>query len=132
MHVHRAVPMIGRVNPLVPAVVVLAGAATYIVGYRWIGAGISVGALLAFLNGVLLSERVEVAADMGDLGRALLVMQLGLLVTATVIGLATIVLIHFSLSMAVASALGFIVTQMAIIGTFYFTRARSTRMENAA
>jgi hypothetical protein len=132
MHVHRAVPMIGRVNPLVPAVVVLAGAATYIVGYRWIGAGISVGALLAFLNGVLLSERVEVAADMGDLGRALLVMQLGLLVTATVIGLATIVLIHFSLSMAVASAFGFIVTQMAIIGTFYFTRARSTRMENAA
>lgn len=132
MHVHRAVPMIGRVNPLVPAVVVLAGAATYIVGYRWIGAGISVGALLAFLNGVLLSERVEVAADMGDLGRALLVMQLGLLVTATVVGLATIVLIHFSLSMAVASAFGFIVTQMAIIGTFYFTRARSTRMENAA
>ena len=69
---------------------------------------------------------------MGDLGRALLVMQLGLLVTATVIALVTIALIHFSLAMAVASAIGFVVTQMAIIGEFYFSRAGSTSMENAA
>ena len=132
MHVRRSLPTVGRVNLLVPALAVLVGACVYVVGYRSIGAGIAVGAILAFLNGVLLSERVEVAADMGDLGRALLVMQLGLLVTATVIALVTIALIHFSLAMAVASAIGFVVTQMAIIGEFYFSRAGSTSMENAA
>lgn len=132
MQVRRTLPMVGRVNPLVPGIVVLIGAVTYLAGYRWIGGGIAVGALLGFFNGVLLSERVEVAAGMGDLGRALLVMQLGLLVTATVIGLVTIALIHFSLAMAIASAVGFVVTQMAIVGTFYLTRARSASVETAA
>jgi hypothetical protein len=122
----------GRVNPLVPAGVVLVGLVGFLLGQRWVGGGIAVGALLAFANGVLLSRRVELAADTGDLGRALLVMQVGLLLTATVIGLVTVVLVRFSLAMAVASAVGFVLTQMAILGAFYFSYARTAGMEKAA
>ncbi|HCG03520.1 MAG TPA: hypothetical protein DEV93_23665 [Chloroflexi bacterium] len=124
--------VVGRVNPLVPTVVIVSGAIVFAFGLRWIGAGMAVGALLAFANGIMLSRRVELAADTGDLGRALLVMQVGLLLTATVIGLVTVVLVRFSLAMAVASAAGFVVTQMAILGAFYFSYARTVGVEKAA
>lgn len=115
----------GRVNPLVPAAVMLAGALCFLIGLRWIGAGVAVGAALAFVNGLLLSRRVEMAADIGDMGRAVMVMQLGLLVTFTVVGIATIILVKISITMAVASAAGFAVAQLAMLATFYWTRART-------
>ena len=114
----------GRVNPAMPGVVALAGAVAFALGYRWIGAGVAVGACLGLVNGWLLSRRVEAAADTGDFARAMLVMQLGLLVTMTIVGITTIILVHFSLSMAVASAAGFGATQLAILAAFYWSRAR--------
>jgi hypothetical protein len=124
-------PALGRVNPLVPGAVVLAGIIAFTIGLRWIGAGVAVGALLAFANGLMLSGRVELAADTGDIGRALLVMQVGLLFTATVIGVVTVVTVRFSLAMAVASGIAFVVTQLAILAVFYFSQARTGGMEKA-
>jgi hypothetical protein len=132
MGVHKTQALFGRVNPVVPAVVVLFGAAAFAGGFHDIGVGVAIGAVLACINGMFLSQRVELAANSDNIGIALMVMQLGLLVTATIVGITTIVLIHFSLSMAIASAAGFLVTQLAILATFFFTRARSTRLENAA
>lgn len=114
----------GRVNPLVPAVVALMGLVTYITGYHWIGAGTIVGAGLGYLNGLVLSRRVEIAADMADVGRALMVMQIGLLLSASVIGVVTVVLVRFSVAMAVASAAGFVATHFGILAVFYFRQAR--------
>jgi hypothetical protein len=115
----------GRVNPLVPATMLLAGLFVLVAGFRWIGGGIMVGALLALLNGLMLSRRVDFAADTGDLGRALLIMNIGLLFTCTIVAAAIIVMIHFSLAMAVAAAAGFAITHVAILATFYMTKARS-------
>lgn len=132
MGVLRTLPTVGRVHPLVPALAVLAGLIVYAGGQRWIGAGIAIGAVLAAFNSVMLSRRVELAASMGDVGRALLVMQLGLLLTASVIGVVTVVIVRFSIAMAVATAAGFAFTQLAILGAYYLTRARSVPMENGA
>lgn len=117
---------LGRVNPLVPGLVALAGLVCFAAGYRWIGAGVAVGAVLAFINGLLLSRRVDIAAETGDVGQAILIMQLGLLLTFTIVGTSTVILVHFSLAMAVASAAGFAVAQLAILAMFYWTRARGT------
>jgi len=115
----------GRVNPLVPAAGVLTGLAGVALGHRPIGIGIAIGALLAFVNGLLLSRRVDLAADMSDMGHALLVMQVGLLVACTIIGIVTVVLVHFSVATAVACGAGFAVTHLATLGIFYWTHARS-------
>jgi hypothetical protein len=115
----------GRVSPAVPAVVALAGIGLFLSGYHDIGIGVVVGAALALLNGVFLSRRVDFAAETGDIGRALMVMQLGLLVTCTLVGVATIILVHFSIALAVADAAGFAVTQILMLVVFYFARARS-------
>jgi hypothetical protein len=132
MGVHKTQTFFGRVNPAVPGAVVLVAAAAFAGGFHDVGVGAAIGAVLACLNGVFLSQRVEVAANSANLGIALMVMQLGLLVTATIVGVTTVILIHFSLAMAIASAAGFLVTQLAILATFFFTRARSTRLENVA
>jgi hypothetical protein len=121
-----------RINPLLPALVAVSGAGLYLAGSHWVGAGVALGAGLALLNGLLLAKRVDVAAATGDVGTALMVMQLGLLVTFTVIGLATIVLIHFSLAMTVACAVGFVIAQLMILAAFYWTHGRSaTGIETA-
>lgn len=114
-----------RVNPYVPAIVAVAGLACFLLGFRAVGIGVAVGSLLGFVNGAMLSRRVDIAADMGDVARALLVMQLGLLLACTIIGVVTIILIHFSIQMAVASAAGFAITHLGTLGVFYWTRARS-------
>jgi hypothetical protein len=116
----------GRVNPLVPAVVVLAGLALVATGRQIIGSGVAIGAILAYINGVLLSRRVDLAAGTGNAAGALIVMQVGLLFTLAIIGVATIVLVRISLALAVSSAAGFGVAQMAILAAFYFTHGRST------
>jgi heme/copper-type cytochrome/quinol oxidase subunit 4 len=114
----------GRANPLAPFAVTVLGFAVLLAGYRAVGAGVMAGAVLAFLNGLALSHRVELAADQGDIGRALLVMQLSFLITCTVIAVPVVIMIHFSVTMAVAAAIAFGVSQVAMVLSFYFTRAR--------
>lgn len=118
----------GRVHPLAPGVVLAAGMVWLALGHRAMGAGVGAGALLAYVNGVILSRRVDLAVATGSTAGAMAVMQLGLLMTLTVIGAVTVVLIRLSLSMAVASAAGFAAAHLAILSTYYFRRAR-TRTE---
>jgi hypothetical protein len=115
----------GRVNPLVPAVIALAGLAAFVAGYRPLGGGVVIGAGLALLNGLILSKRVEFAARTGSVAQALMVMQIGLLVTFTIVGIATVILIHFSLPLTIGCAIGFVVAQLAVLAAFYWTHART-------
>ncbi|MBV9281617.1 MAG: hypothetical protein JOZ41_16170 [Chloroflexi bacterium] len=112
-------------NPLVPAAVVLIGLAVALAGHRFVGVGLALGACLAFLNGVLLSRRVDLAAAAGDLARAMLIMQLSLLVACSIIGVATVILVRISLALAVASAAGFALTHFGILGAFYLAHGRA-------
>lgn len=123
----------GRVNPAAPLVCVVGGVIVFALGYHPVGAGLVAGACLAFINGLLLSGRVDFAADQGDVGRALLVMQLGFIVTCTVIGIATIIIVHYSVAMAVGTAIGFAASQLGMVGTFYVFQARTSgKMESKA
>jgi hypothetical protein len=115
----------GRVNPIVPAAVIVAGLIVFATGRQWIGAGVAIGAVLAYVNSLLLSRRVDLAASTGNVAGALMVMQVGLLVTMAIIGVTTIVLVQISLAMAVASAAGFGIAQIAILAAFYVTHART-------
>ena len=127
-----SVSSFGRVNPLIPGVVALAGAAAYVAGYHPVGSGIVVGAGLALLNGWILSKRVEIAATSGSVAQALMVMQIGLLVTFTIIGIATVILIRISLPLTLGCAGGFVVSQLGILAAFYWTHARSIPSIDAA
>jgi hypothetical protein len=120
-----SVSRFGRVNPLIPGFVALVGLAAYAVGYRPVGGGIAIGAVLALINGMILSKRVEFAATTESVAQALMVMQIGLLVTFTIVGVATVILIHFSLPLTLGCAAGFVVAQLAILATFYWTHART-------
>lgn len=115
----------GRVNPAAPSLVAAAGIVAFFVAYRATGLGLIAGAALAFVNALLLSKRVELAADQGNIGRALLVMQIGFVVTCSIIGAATIIIVHFSVPMAVAAAIAFAVSQIGMLGTFYLRRGRT-------
>jgi hypothetical protein len=84
------------------------------------------------LNGILLSRRVEIAADTGDVGRALLTMQLGLLTSFAVVAVVTVVLVHLSLAMTVAAAAGFGVSHIGMLAVFYWTRGRQVLAEGKA
>ncbi|MGI8968856.1 MAG: hypothetical protein ACR2GA_07105 [Chloroflexota bacterium] len=113
-----------RVNPLAPGLVVVIGLAAVGLGYQSIGIGVAVGAVLAWINGLLLSRRVDMAAVMGNVGTAMMAMQLGLLLTMTIIGVTTVILVHFSVALAVSAAAGFAAAQLAILATFYWTHGR--------
>jgi hypothetical protein len=115
----------GRVNPFIPGVVALAGLGLFVAGYRPVGIGIAIGAGLALLNGLILSKRIEFAAGTGSVAQALMVMQLGLLVTFTIVGIATVILIHYSLPLTIGSAAGFVTAQLAILAAFYWSHARA-------
>lgn len=114
----------GRVNPLPPGVIAVVGTIAGFAGYRTLGFGVAVGALLAYVNGLLLSRRVDMASLSGNVGNAMIVMQMGLLVTLTIVGLATFALVRISVGLAVASAAGFAVTQLLILGAYYWTHGR--------
>jgi hypothetical protein len=114
-----------RVSPYAPLPVLLAGLVLAAVGYRDVGIGIAVGSVLAVINSLLLSGRVDAAAGTGDIAQALLVMQAGLFVTFIIVGVATIVLVHFSVPLAVGAAAGFGVAQTLILAAFYWTRGRA-------
>lgn len=116
---------LGRANPYVPLAVIAAGVAIFLSISRPVGIGIAVGAVLAFLNLLFLSSRVDIAAGAGDLGRAMLVMQIGMMTAFVLIGIVIVALVHFSLAMAVAAAAGFGVTQLGMLATYYWTRGRT-------
>lgn len=118
----------GRVNPLMPGLVILLGVGYAAVGERFIGTGLAVGAVLAYVSGLLLSRRVDLAAVSGNVAGALMVMQVGLLFTMTIVGIAEVILVKIALSMAVASAAGFGITQLAILATFYISHGRHRSM----
>jgi hypothetical protein len=115
----------GRVNPLIPAAIAVVGLVVLLAGYRPMGGGVAIGAGLALLNAWILSKRVEFAAATGSVTQALMVMQIGLLVTFTIVGIATVILIHFSLPLTIGCAIGFVVAQLAVLAAFYWTHARS-------
>jgi hypothetical protein len=114
-----------RVSPYAPLPVVLGGLVLAGAGYRDLGFGVVAGAVLAVVNSLLLSGRVDAAAETGDVARALLVMQMGLFVTFLIVGIATVILVHFSVPLAVGAAIGFGVAQTLILVTFYWTRGRA-------
>jgi prepilin signal peptidase PulO-like enzyme (type II secretory pathway) len=114
----------GRVNPLVPAAVIVAGLLAIPLISWQAGIGIAFGAVLAYSNALILSRRVDLAAITGNVAGALLVMQLGLLVSLSVIGVATILLARLAVATAVGEAAGFGVTHLCILAAFYWTQAR--------
>lgn len=114
-----------RVNPYAPLPVLVGGLALAAAGFRDAGIGVAVGSILAVVNSLLLSGRVEVAAESGDVARALLVMQAGLFITFAIVGAATVALVHFSIPLAVGAAIGFGTAQTLILATFYWTRGRA-------
>jgi hypothetical protein len=114
----------GRVNPVVPGIAVLLGAIYAAAISPIIGGGIAAGSILACLNGVVLSRRVDLAAVSGDRATALMVMQVGLFVTLLMIGVATVILIQISAAMALASVASFAVVHLLILATFYWTHGR--------
>ena len=113
-----------RVNPLVPAAALLVGAAAVAGGHLAVGAGIAAGGLLAYLNGLLLSRRVDLAAATGNMAGALLVMQAGLLISLTLMAVATVILARYSVATAVGEAAGFGVTHLGILAAYYWMHAR--------
>src|SRR5947209_12381141 len=131
-HARRTGFALGRVNPIVPGCVFLTGILIAATGRPAIGTGVAVGAVLSLISAALLSRRIDMAAGMGDVGTALMVMQLGFLVTCTVVGIATVILSHFSVATAVADAAGFIVAQLGTLAVFYWTRARTDTFEGRA
>ena len=114
----------GRVTPLVPALALVCGAAVASAGRLPVGVGIASGGILAYMNGLLLSRRVDLAATSGNVAGALLVMQAGLLISLTAMALATIALARYSVATAVGEAAGFGVTHIAILATYYWSHAR--------
>ncbi|MGH2443164.1 MAG: hypothetical protein ACRDFX_08380, partial [Chloroflexota bacterium] len=80
---------------------------------------------LAYLNGLVLSRRVDLAAATGDMAGAMMVMQLGLLVSLTIVGVVIVILLHFSIAMALAAIAGFSLAHLAILATFYLSHGRS-------
>lgn len=114
-----------RVSPYAPLPVLFAGLAVIAAGYKDVGIGLAVGSILAVVNSLLLSGRVEVAAEAGDVARALLVIQGGLFITFAIVGAATVVLVHFSVPLAVGSAVGFGIAQTLIMAAFYWTHGRA-------
>lgn len=117
----------GDVNFVVPALVILAGVIVAVAGKGYIGVGIGVGAILAYFNSWLLASRIELATATGDSAAAMISMQLGLLVTFTVVGGLTILMVFISLPMTVAMAISFFLTQTAELAMYY--RARRLRRD---
>ena len=116
------------VSLLVPAGALGVALIVGLAGRPYIGAGITVGAILAFLNSGLLVKRINVAASAPNPGTALIAMQLGLLVTFTVVAIITVLMIQISVEMTVAMALAFLAAQTLELVLVY--RARKSRPES--
>lgn len=119
---------LGDVSIMLPLAAIVVSFAVGITGHGYVGIGITIGALLAFLNSGLLVKRIDVAAMAPNPGAALIAMQLGLLITFTVVGGLTLVMIHISVQMTVAMAISFLVSQTGELIFVY--RARKARSDN--
>ena len=67
---------------------------------------------------------MDLAADSGNMAVALLIMQLGLLVSLTIMAIATIILARYSLATAVGEIAGFAAAHVLILVMYYWTHAR--------
>jgi len=113
-----------RTNPYVSLSVAVIGLAVLLVGYRWIGGGIIVGAVLAYLNSTFLSKRIDAAAGSGNVGIALMLMQIGLMTTMVIIAIVTVILIQLSTAMALGCVGGFAVGQIGALIAYYWQHGR--------
>lgn len=113
-----------RVNPLILVAAVGVGLAVSADGHLAVGIGIAAGGALAYINGLLLSRRVDLAASVGNMAAALLIMQAGLLISLTCMAIATIILAHYSVATALGEAAGFGCAHLAILGSYYWMHAR--------
>jgi hypothetical protein len=118
-----------RAHPFPPGLVLLAGLGVALAGSVVLGAGLMVGALLAYGNSWLLSRRVDIAADTGNIAGALMVMQAGLLVTLTVVGIVTFILIRIAPSAVVGGAIGFAAAQTLSLIYFFIVAGRNRPAE---
>lgn len=114
------------VNPVLPAVIAATGIVLVGAGRPFVGVGLIAGALLAFLNSWLLVKRIDLAAATGNAPAAMVSMQLGLLVTFTVVGGMTVGMIFVSRTMTIIMAITFFVTQTLELLLYYW--ARRSRM----
>jgi len=118
-----------------PALAVVAAVVLSLAGQPLIGAGIAVGAVLALLNSSLLIKRIDLAVRSGNPAAALISMQLGLLVTFTIVGAVTVLMLLSSVRMTVAMAISFFIAQTAELLLFYWARQsraiRSPSMKSA-
>lgn len=117
----------GDVNGLFPVVVIAVAVGVAASGRGYIGAGIAVGALLALMNSSLLLRRIAGAVETGNPAAAMISMQVGLLVTFTVVAAVTVLLVLVSRSMAVAMGISFFVTQTGQIAVFFLERHGQSR-----
>ncbi|HZT96223.1 MAG TPA: hypothetical protein VFB34_05235 [Chloroflexota bacterium] len=113
------------VNPLLPVAVIGGAVAVTAFGLPFIGAGIAAGSVLAYVNSALLARRIQLATATGDTAAAMISMQLGLLVTFTVVAGITVLMVLISRPMTVAMAITFFVVQTAELALYY--RARRGR-----
>jgi|SRR5579875_121844 len=120
----------GRVNPLAPGAVVLAGLIVLALGHAMLGLGIVVGAILALVNGLVLSRRVDFAADSANTGIALMVMQLGFFGTFIIVGVAAALLILLSIQAGIGAAIGFGCAQMLLLALFFASQGRGATRYN--
>ena len=114
------------VSAIFPIAVVAGGALFTIMSHDLIGAGIGVGAILAYVNSGLLAKRVDVAVDTGNAAAAMIAMQVGLIVTFTFVGLVTVAMLYISLQMTVAMGISFFICQTIELLLYYRTRRAKT------
>ncbi len=112
----------GDVNLLLPALVIIGAVGVAVSDHPYIAVGIAVGAVLAYVNSGLLAKRIMLAATTGNAGAAMISMQVGLLVTFTVVGAITVGMVLISRPMTVAMAICFFVVQTAELVLYYRAR----------
>lgn|GEM_PF-1943910 len=112
----------GDVNAVLPALIVMGSAVVALVGRPLLGAGIAAGALGAYLNSGLLVKRIQLAASTGDPAGAMIAMQVGMLVTFLLAGGITVAMLFVSVTMTVAMAIAFFVTQTLELALYYRSR----------
>ncbi len=115
----------GDVNLLLPALVIIGAIGVAVSDHPYIAVGIAVGAVLAYVNSGLLAKRIMLAATTGNAGAAMISMQVGLLVTFTVVGAITVGMVLNSRPMTVAMAICFFVVQTAELVLYYRARKRT-------
>lgn len=114
------------VSPFVPAVGVVVAVGLSIAGQFAVGLGIAVGAALAYINSGLLVKRIGMATSTGNTAAGVVVMQLGLFISFTLIGGLTVAMLLISVRMTVAMGVAFFIAQTLEIGLYYRAKHASS------